>query len=147
MILRVVREPSVDGSTLSVWFTDGHFECFGLEDQIRERAGQPVATWKVNGETAIPSGRYRVIVTESVRFRRRLPLLVDVPGFTGVRIHPGNSAGDSSGCLLPGYDKFETSVGRSRLAFEQLFDAMNRAIARGETITIQIDNPPYEGGA
>lgn len=141
MTLRLVREPSIAGATLSVWFVDGHFECFGIEDQIRERAGEPVATWKVHGQTAIPSGRYRVIVTESARFRRRLPLLVDVPGFTGVRMHPGNTIVDTEGCLLPGRVRASGRVSESRIAFERVFLKIEDALALGEAVWIDVENP------
>lgn len=65
MRLRLVREPSLEGATLGCLFVDGHFAAFTLEDEIRERPGEPVGAWKVPGATAIPAGRYRVIVTPS----------------------------------------------------------------------------------
>lgn len=138
MTLRVVREPSVDGSTLSVWFVDGHFECFGLEDQLREQQGQPVTAWKVPGQTAIPSGRYCVQLTYSARFKRRLPLLLDVPGFTGIRIHPGNTIEDTAGCLLPGSLRAANRVGNSRAAFDRLYERLAHATG---PIDIRIENP------
>jgi hypothetical protein len=144
--LRLVREPSFAGATLGVLFVDGRFECFVLEDVIRECAG-PVASWKVPGKTAIPSGRYRVIITQSARFRRRLPLLVGVPGFTGIRIHPGNTIEDTEGCLLPGRFRAAQRVGDSRLAFEALFLKIDQAAARGEAIWIDVENPVAYGAA
>ena len=57
---------------------------------------------KIRGATAIPTGRYKVVISYSNRFRRYLPLLVDVPAFEGIRIHPGNVPSDTDGCLLPG---------------------------------------------
>ena len=102
MLLRLVREPSRDESTHGVLFVDGRFECFTLEDVVREVEGQPVTAWKVPRRTAIPAGRYRIDLTMSQRFGRILTILVDVPGFAGVRIHPGNTAVDTAGCILPG---------------------------------------------
>jgi hypothetical protein len=131
--IRVVREPSIDGATLSVWFVDGHYECFGLEDELRDM--------KVPGATAIPAGEYAVVVTPSVRFRRPLPLLVDVPGFSGIRIHPGNTIEDTAGCLLPGRVRAAAGVGESRHAFDQLFQKVQVAIARGERVTCRLENP------
>ena len=71
-----------------------------LEDQVREVVGEPVSEWKVPGKTAIPAGRYKVLITFSNRFQKLMPQLMDVPGFTGVRIHAGNTAADTEGCLL-----------------------------------------------
>lgn len=141
MTIRVIREPSVDGATLSVWYVDGTFECFGCEDEIREVAGQPVDAWKVHGKTAIPAGKYHVVITPSQRFKRRLPLLLNVPGFTGIRIHPGNTIEDTEGCLLPGKLRAAQRVGDSRAAFNALFAKIQAAIARGEAVTCVIENP------
>jgi len=128
--LRIVREPSRDGATLGVLFVDGHFECFTLEDQIRAQ--------KVPGQTAIPAGRYRVIVTPSYRFKRPLPLVVDVPGFAGVRIHPGNTIADTEGCVLVGRTRGEASIGESRKAFDALFPRIERATG---DIWLDIEDP------
>ena len=137
--LRLIREPSFQGATLGVLFLDHQFRCFTLEDKVRERPGLPVAQWKVPGETAIPSGHYRVIITPSVRFHRPLPLVVDVPGFTGIRIHPGNVVADTSGCILVGKDRGDGRLMQSRVAFEDLFAALEAAT--GE-MWITIENPP-----
>lgn len=138
MTLRLIREPSISGATLGVLFVDGHYECFTLEDTIREIPGQPVAQWKVPTHTAIPAGRYRVIVTPSQRFQRRLPLLVDVPGFTGIRIHSGNTAADTEGCILVGSDRQARRVLQSRVAFERLFERLTGT--PGEH-WVEIENP------
>ena len=55
---------------------------------------------KIKGKTAIPAGKYEVVVTMSNRFKRLMPLLLDVEGFDGIRIHGGNSHDDTDGCLL-----------------------------------------------
>lgn len=138
MTIRVVREPTIEGVTFSVWFVDGHYECFGLEDAIREVPGQPVDSWKVAGQTAIPAGRYGLRITHSPRFNRALPLLIGVPGFSGVRIHPGNTAVDTGGCLLVGKDRQPGRVLQSRVAFEGLFGQL--AAAPGES-WIRVENP------
>lgn len=140
MNLRLVREPSMGGATLGVLFVDGHFECFSLEDEIREIPGQPVEAWKITRATAIPAGRYRLAITPSQRFLRDLPLLVDVPGFTGVRMHPGNTVEDTAGCLLVGKDRQRGRVLQSRVAFETLFAKLS-AVIDSEPITIGIENP------
>jgi Family of unknown function (DUF5675) len=141
MNLRLLREPSIAGATMGVLFVDAVFECFTLEDQVREVVGQPTATWKVPGQTAIPAGRYRVIVTPSARFKRPLPLVVDVPGFAGIRLHPGNRHQDTEGCILVGRRRAVQAgspwVGESKLAFEALFPRLERA--KGD-IWLSIEN-------
>ena len=146
MVISIIRKPSDKGCTLSTWYVDGQPQCVGIEDVVRGQA-QP----KVYGQTAIPVGTYRVVVTMSARFKRRLPLLVNVPGGTirfgdhliddcGVRIHPGNTAADTEGCLLPGsaIGPGGTSVTASRVAFDRLFARIEQALAAHETITLTI---------
>lgn len=141
MNLRLVREPSQDGATLGVLFVNGAFECFVLEDPVREIPGKPVSEWKVYGATAIPSGRYQVVITHSARFKRRLPWLMNVPGFEGIRIHAGNRSKDTEGCLLPGRTRGPAFVGESRLAFNALYAQIDAAVERGESVWISIENP------
>jgi len=142
MLLEVRREPSANGCTLGSLYVDGEFECFTLEDVVREVALQPVALWKIPGETAIPAGTYQVIVNISNRFQRLLPQLVDVPGFAGVRIHPGNCAADTEGCILVGRRRGVATILESRLAFEALFAKIQAAIGRGEAVQVRMVNPP-----
>lgn len=130
MQLRLIREPSTKQATLGRLFVDGRFECFTLEDVVRAA--------KIKGETAIPAGTYQVIVSMSARFKRRLPLLLNVPGYEGVRIHPGNTAADTEGCILPGKVKGTDIVYQSRAAFDPLFARIDGAIARKEPVTIEI---------
>ncbi len=139
MELRVQREPTRNGVTFGTLYVDGHLQCFCLEDAVREVAGVPVAAWKVDHQTAIPSGRYQVAITFSQRFQRPLPQLLDVPGFSGVRIHPGNTAQDTSGCLLVGLDRQGTTLLKSRLAFDALFTLLQSA---ADTIWITVLNAP-----
>lgn len=136
---RVQLDPDV---TIGALACDGEFVCWVCEDTVREVPGQPVATWKVPGKTAIPAGSYRVEVTMSARFKRMLPILIAVPGFEGVRIHPGNTAADTEGCLLPGRLRLGKSVGQSVLAFNDLFARINEALRRHELVTIDIYRAP-----
>jgi hypothetical protein len=134
MELLLKRQPSADGVTLGQLFVDGRHECFTLEDVIRPGP-------KVAHETAIPAGRYRVAITPSQRFGRMLPLLEDVPGFAGIRIHPGNTKADTSGCILVGQGRRLDSVVSSRLAMEALQPKIAGALARHEDVFITIENP------
>lgn len=117
-------------STPGMLLVDGAKECFTLEDVVRDV--------KIAGCTAIPAGEYRVIINMSNRFKRLLPLLLDVPGFEGVRIHPGNTDADTEGCILVGDAPSADFLGASRVAFERLFAKMQAAAAAGESITLEI---------
>jgi hypothetical protein len=132
MKLELVRDQCRATCTLGRLLVDGVFNCYILEDVVRP-AGQ-----KVYGQTAIPAGTYGVAITPSPRFKRMLPLLMAVPNFEGVRIHPGNTAADTEGCLLPGTRILGDTVINSRVAFEALFALLVAAKARGESITIEI---------
>jgi hypothetical protein len=142
MLLEVRRQPSDHACTLGHLYVDGQFECFTLEAPIREVALQAVSTWKVSGKTAIPSGEYAVIVTMSAHFHEPLPLLEHIEGFEGVRIHPGNTACDTEGCILVGRSCGVGVIWESRLAFRPLFAKIQAAITRSEPVTIKITNPP-----
>jgi len=131
MKLQVVRFQCGADCTIGELLVDGEHECWTLEDIVRPQ-GAP----KVFGQTAIPYGTYKVVVTHSPHFDRDLPLLVGVPGFEGVRIHPGNTAADTEGCLLVGTGRTGTSVTNSRVAFDALFPKIRDAISRGEEVTI-----------
>jgi hypothetical protein len=111
---------------------DGAFECFTLEDVVRADG------IKIPHETAIPSGTYTVDITRSEKFDRELPLLLNVQGFVGIRIHPGNSANDTEGCILVGRRRTADAITESRLAFEALFAKLRAAKEQGEPITIDI---------
>lgn len=126
-------------STISKLFVDNiDSGLYILEDTVREVADRPVSSWKIAGITAIPSGRYRVTITFSQRFQRPLPLLNDVPGYSGVRIHPGNTDKDTEGCLLPGLSCGANRVNNSRDAFDQLFELIGNAIDAGEEVWIEV---------
>jgi hypothetical protein len=142
MNLLLERTPSGATCTIGDLYIDGDWFCFILEDVVREVEGQPVESWKVKGATAIPAGTYRVQITYSNRFKRDLPLLVGVPGFEGIRIHPGNTDADTEGCLLPGLalGLGGESISRSREAFDALFTKLDEAESASEEIKITITN-------
>jgi len=126
-----------DHSTVGDLYVDGVWECITLEDGI-----QPNDV-KVDGETCIPDGTYPVKLTPSPKFGRKLPLLIDVPGFDGIRIHPGNTVGDTSGCVLVGENMdnivpYKPFLIHSKAAFDRLYAKLDAADERGETITIEV---------
>ena len=95
--------------------------------------------WKVPGQTAIPAGRYSVCLTMSARFGRVLPLLVGVPGFSGIRIHTGNVIDDTEGCILVGRRRSGVRIAESRMAFRKLMEAFADPRRIGSTV-IEIRN-------
>lgn len=133
MKMKLARRWFSDVSTIGELSIADRFECYTLEDRVRHGP-------KVPGETAIPEGTYRVIVTMSPRFGRELPLLVGVPGFSGIRIHPGNSPMDTEGCILPGQTRERDWVGHSRQAFAALNAKIRTALLAGTMVTIEIVN-------
>ena len=133
MELKLVRKIFTDKSTIGELDVNGTFECFTLEDPPREV--------KIKGETAIPAGRYEIAVTFSNKFGKFLPLLLNVPGFDGIRIHPGNTPKDTLGCILVSQGKGVDSISNSRLAFLPLFEKI-QAVLRSEKVFIEITEEP-----
>ena len=119
MKLVLQRGPSTAHSTPGELSVDGVFECYTLEDVVR-----PV---KIAHETAIPAGVYKVIIDMSQRFQRLMPHVLDVPGFTGIRIHAGNTDKDTEGCILVGRQRSTDNVSESRLAYGTLFPKLQGA--------------------
>ncbi len=128
MKLVLQRKPSGKTATIGELFIDGRFECDTLEDVVRAE--------KIHGRTAIPSGTYKVKLTHSPRFKRILPLIENVPGFEGVRIHPGNTSDDTEGCILPGVWEEGETIGFSRVTFNKLYNRLQQA----DDITIEVRN-------
>lgn len=122
-------------STIGELYVGGIFECFTLEDRIRARG------IKIYGRTAIPEGVYPYIIDYSQRFARMMPHILNVPGFSGVRIHPGNTAAATEGCILVGLQRGVDRIISSRLAYDALFLRLVGDGGKGE-IEIANVNPP-----
>ncbi len=129
MNLKLIRKYPADDCVIGELSVNDQFECYTLEDVER-----PV---KLAGMTAIPRGNYEIVITFSERFQVPLPLLLGVPNYSGVRIHPGNNAANTDGCILPGKGKTENSVTESRVAFEALFSKLYAA-SKVEKIFLEI---------
>jgi len=128
MLIEVKRFEFKDTYTIGKMYLDGQYECYTLEDVVRKGA-------KVNGQTAIPTGTYNLIINHSNRFNRDLPLLENVPNFTGVRIHAGNTSAHTEGCILVGTTwSGKDFIGNSRVAFNKLFEKLKKA----KKVTIKI---------
>lgn len=121
---------------------DGHRLCYVLEDTMREVEGQPVSAWKVHGKTAIPAGEYRITLENSPRFGPDTLTVNAVPGFVGVRMHAGNTEGDTEGCPLLGMEVNPRGIvgGTSRPAVSLIKEVVRQAIREGGTVTMRVVN-------
>lgn len=120
MNLILTRKVFTEDFTLGELSIDDKFFCYTVED--KDRGDSP----KVYGLTAIPKGEYSMIVNMSNRFKKEMPLLLNVKGFEGVRIHSGNTAIDSLGCIIIGLTKTSIGVGYSRVAFIKLMEILKK---------------------
>jgi len=141
MELLLARTTRTEESTIGLLSINGAFQCYTLEDVDRHiTQGTHIDTIKerkVYGKTAIPSGRYEVAMTFSNRFKQYMPLLLNVPGFEGVRIHPGNKAADTEGCILLGETKAENFIGASKAAYSKFLTKL-KAVEKTEKVFITI---------
>ena len=129
-------------STISRLYINGHFECYVLEDVDRGLKQSMTLSilqkMKVDAKTAIPEGSYEVQTSFSNRFQKTMPILLNVPAFEGVRIHVGNYAKDTEGCLLLGTGFTKDMVTDSRMAFEAFFNKLKAILTNG-TVQITLD--------
>lgn len=143
MEIKVKRITPVDYPyTIGKMYIDGEYFCDTLEDRVRDlnKNGKfDNGEVKVAGETAIPYGRYQVVVTMSPRFKRELPRLLNVPNFEGILIHRGNTDKDSAGCLLLGENKVKGKVINSTPYEQKLVSILKDVQNKGEGIWITIE--------
>ncbi|MDX1956921.1 MAG: DUF5675 family protein [Leptospiraceae bacterium] len=132
MEITVSRKWKTEKSSIGELSINGIFECYTLEDIERNPKEK-----KIYGMTAIPKGKYEIAITFSNKFQTYLPLLLKVPNYEGVRIHPGNTDADTLGCILVGLGKGKDMITESRKAFSVLFKKM-QAVAKKEKIFITI---------
>lgn len=121
-------------ATIGELLINDKYLCDTLEDRVRPEGE------KVYGKTAIPEGTYEVKLTHSPRFKKILPEILNVPNFSGIRIHTGNSSKDTEGCILVGtWDgEKEDWVGNSRIAFDELMALLEEATNNKEKVTITV---------
>lgn len=119
MNLLVKRQVFAKDSTIGEMYIDGKLFGYTLEDVVRDK--------KIPGETAIPTGTYKVVIDYSNHFKRDLPHVLDVPEFEGIRIHPGNSDKDTEGCILVGDSYKADWITNSRVTFDKLFQLMKQS--------------------
>ena len=137
MKLTLIRTGIFPKHTIGVLYVDGERQCYSLEDEDRKLEEGGV---KILKQTAIPRGTYRVVLDMSTRFKKIMPHILDVPQFTGIRIHAGNTAEDVEGCILVGrrVTAGECSIYESLVARNALMEKLTAAVDRDEEITIEI---------
>jgi len=129
MNLELERKPefSFQDRCIGGLYIEGVWFCYTLEDTDRKLEEGGV---KIPGQTAIPRGRYKVIINYSNRFKRDMPLILDVPQFEGVRIHAGNTPESTEGCPLLGmeYDAPTHNILKSKIAFDEFFEILEKSL-------------------
>jgi len=139
LLKRVALKPTY---TIGKLHVDGVYFSDTLEDPVRDHNKDgdldDHGEGKVYGETAVPYGRYKVILNLSPRFKRILPRLMNVKHFDGILIHPGNTAKDTHGCILVGVNNQVGRVNESKATFDRLFKVLSDADADGKEIFIEI---------
>ena len=115
--------------------TEDKYFCDTLEPTWRDYEH---GAYKVKGRSAIPEGRYAVVISWSPKFRAWLPILLGVPKFEGIRIHAGNTAKDTEGCILVGRNQRVGEVLESRKWLYALKQKIVEAKDRGEAVWITV---------
>lgn len=145
MKLTLKRKFLGDKYTVGDLFIDGKFFCNTIEDKVRELPAACPYTpkgqsckckGKIYAKTAVPAGTYKVTLECSPRFKRKLPLLHNVPHFIGILIHSGNDESASAGCLIVGNNTVKGKVTESRATSDKL----NAILSKETQITIKVIN-------
>lgn len=142
MEITVKRKFKGNNYTIGSLYIDDKYFCDTLEDIDRgltdNMTDSYISTVKVVDQTAIPIGSYKVTITYSNRFQKLLPLINNVKGFSGIRIHSGNTKEDTSGCILVGFNTEKGKVVNSRVTFNKLFNILQDTLNNGEQVEIKI---------
>ncbi|WP_420147501.1 DUF5675 family protein [Spirosoma sp.] len=147
MNIQIIRFQKGTESTLSKVVVDNVVKGYVLEDTDRGLMNtmslSEISQIKKKNRTAIPSGRYQLKLTHSTRFNKLMPELLNVPGFGGIRIHPGNYVTDTEGCLLPGLSFNKDANGylrvwESRKLYDSLLSDIRAAVKRNEAIYCEL---------
>lgn len=143
MEIRVKRIARKDGYTIGKMYINGAYFCDTLEDTDRglksTMSVDEILARKVKAQTAIPTGKYDVILTFSPKFKRVLPLLLNVPGYQYIRVHHGNLPSSTDGCLLVGENKIKGQIINSRATLEKLMSVLLECEKKKEKVTILIE--------
>lgn len=125
ILKRIAYKPTY---TIGRFYINGKYFCDTIEDKDRNLTSnmtlEDISKIKVKGQTAIPKGTYKVNITYSPRFKKDMPLIENVIGFGGIRIHSGNTAEDTEGCIIVGENKVVGKVINSKETYNKLFSIL-----------------------
>ena len=142
MEIKLIRKYRNNNYCIDKLYINGAYFSDALEDPDRgltnEMSLKEIKGIKVKGNTCIPYGTYNVTITYSPKFKKNLPLVNNVKGFDGIRIHSGNTPADTSGCILPGFNKVKGKVINSKDTTERLISLINASLSKGEKVTLII---------
>ena len=142
MELKLIRKYRCSNYCIDKLYINNEYFSDALEDPDRSLTDsmslEEIKKIKIKGNTCIPYGTYNITITYSPRFKKNLPLLNNVKGFDGIRIHSGNTPQDTEGCLLPGFNKVKGQVIDSRVTTDKLIVQIQQALNKGEKVTITI---------
>lgn len=128
--------------TIGKLYINNEYFCDTLEDKDRglteSMSKEEIQKIKIKGETCIPLGTYSISITYSNRFQKKMPLINNVKGFDGIRIHSGNTDKDTEGCILVGENKVVGKVINSKVTYNKLYTILNKALSKKELITLTI---------
>ena len=125
-------------ATFGELYADGVLECETMEQPVREIEDALVSNWKIKGDSAIPRGRYRIVINRSQRLKYELPLLLNVPWFEDVRISPNCLEAGTDGWIVVGTERLEMGLVNSRIAFSELFQDIRDALNAGEQVWVTV---------
>ena len=142
MELKLIRKYRKTDYTIGILYVNNKYFCEILEDTDRglkdSMSLEEIKKIKIKDQTCIPYGKYQILMTYSPKYKKIMPLVNNVKGFEGIRIHSGNTNKDTSGCLLPGFNKIKGQVINSRETFNKLYSLIQTAINNKENVTIEI---------
>ena len=142
MEIQLIRKYRKTNYTIGQLFINGQYFSDTLEDTDRGLKDymslEEIRRIKVFGNTCIPYGTYKVNITYSPKFKKKLPLINNVKGFEGIRIHSGNTNYDTQGCVLLGFNKVKGKVINSKDTVDKFINLVQKAIDTGEQVTIHI---------
>ena len=142
MELKLIRKYRKTDYTIGILYINNKYFCEILEDTDRglydSMSIEEIKKIKIKDQTCIPYGKYQILMTYSPKYKKIMPLVNNVKGFEGIRIHAGNTNQDTSGCLLPGFNKVKGQVINSRNTFNKLYSLIQKAIDNKEKVTIEI---------